>query len=99
VLLLCAGSVIPAQMSSSANFLFVTRASAQSNNPAAEPSALDKVTGYRDLVSKLQGKHKYRGDRQLSFLTNGINHLVSGRNLVGQLQHHHRAEFSFRDSR
>src|SRR5271166_4779909 len=56
VLLLCAGSVIPAQMSSSANFLFVTCASSQSNNPAAEPSAPDKVTGYRDLVSKLQGK-------------------------------------------
>jgi len=57
--LLCAGSVIPAQESGPASLLFVTRVSAQSANPvAAAPSALDKVTGYRDLVPKLQSKTK-----------------------------------------
>jgi hypothetical protein len=56
-LLVCAGSVISGQTSNPVRLSFVTYA-AQSANPAAGPSALDAVVGYRDLGPQLQSKTK-----------------------------------------
>jgi len=58
VLLLCTGSTMPAQRSNPANFLFMTAASADFDSSIGVPSALDRVVGYRELVSQLQSQTK-----------------------------------------